>query len=308
MTGQSFGRRAGGIAVLVAGLALATGCAGPSERTSWETGDALKGSAFVAGTVQIAQTSEDLDSVFGAPGTEEDYDENDPLEIPNRFIFAINRTLDVFILQPVAATYRFLLPELLRDSIRNVLRNLQTPVILANDIFQGEWDRAETTAARFMINTTAGGFGLFDVAAGGGKEYHNEDFGQTLGSYGVGEGVYLVLPLFGPSSARDGLGMVVDTFLDPLTYVARVNDIQTEMLARPAVNGIDTRSRNIEELEDLRRDSIDFYARIRSLWRQNRRNDILNGAESGTAARPDLYNFDFNTEQANDKVTKEGPL
>ena len=102
--------------------------------------------------------------------------------------------------------------------------------------------------------------------------------------------------------------MIVDTFLDPLTYVARVNDIQTEMLARPAVNGIDTRSRNIEELEDLRRDSIDFYARIRSLWRQNRRNDILNGADSSTAARPDLYNFDFSTEQANDKVTKEGPL
>lgn len=307
MTGQSFGRRAGGIAVLVAGLALATGCAGPSARTSWKTGDGLKGPAFDARVVQVAQTSEDLDSVFGAPGTEEDYDVNDPLEIPNRFLFAINRTLDVFIIQPVAATYRFMLPELLRNSIRNFLRNLQTPVILANDIFQGEWDRAETTAARFMINTTVG-LGFFDVAAGGGKVYHNEDFGQTLGSYGMGEGVYLVLPLFGPSSARDAVGMVVDTFLDPLTYVARAKDIQTEMLARPAVNGIDTRSRNIEELEDLRRDSIDFYARIRSLWRQNRRNEILNGADNGTAAQPDLYDFDFSTEQANDQVTNERPL
>ena len=268
----------------------------------------MSGPALNAGALQLAQSSEDPDTVFGASGTEEEYEESDPLEIPNRFLFAFNRTLDVFILQPAAATYRFFLPELLRDSIRNVLRNLQTPVVLANDIFQGEWERAETTAARFMINTTAGFLGLLDIATAEGYEYHSEDFGQTLGSYGVGEGVYLVLPLFGPSSARDAFGMVVDTFLDPLTYVAKANNVETEMLARPVVNGIDTRSRNIEELEDLRRDSIDFYARIRSLWRQNRRNEIRNGGNDGAASQPDMYDFDFKTEQANDPVNNEQPL
>ena len=162
--------------------------------------------------------------------------------------------------------------------------------------------------ARFAINSSAGVLGLFDVATEAGYEYHDEDFGQTLGSYGVGEGVYLVLPVFGPSSARDAFGMVVDIFLDPLTYVAHEYDVENEFLARPIVNGIDTRSRNIETLEDLRRDSIDFYARVRSLWRQNRRNEIRNGRDDDGASTSGLYDFDFDTEQANEPVTSEQPL
>lgn len=309
MTGQSIGRRtAGHVSALAAVLVLVAGCATPSTEIEWETGGAMSERQSASSTPQIAQQSIGIDGVFGVEGAEDELDDYDPLEIPNRFIFAFNRALDTFILQPAAATYRFLLPELVRDSVRNVLRNLQTPVILANDLLQGEWERAETTAVRFAINSTAGVLGLIDIAEGQGYEYHNEDFGQTLGSYGIGEGVYLVLPVFGPSSARDGIGIVVDIFLDPLTYVASEYDLEKEFLIRPVVNGIDTRSRNIETLDDLRRDSIDFYARIRSLWRQNRRNEIRNGRDDDAASVPDLYDFDFDTEQANEPVNSAQPL
>lgn len=309
MTGQSVGGvRAGSVALLLAALALAAGCAGPAEKAAWERGGALAAPESYADAPQYAQQGIGIDGLFGVEGAEEEADDNDPLEIPNRFIFAINRALDVAVIQPIAATYRFLLPDMVRDAVRNVLRNLQTPVVLANDVFQGEWERAETTLARFAINTTVGVLGIFDVATGEGYEYHSEDFGQTLGSYGVGEGVYLVLPLFGPSSARDGVGIVVDIFLDPLTYVANAHDLEEEFLARPAVNGIDTRSRNIETLEDLRRDSIDFYARIRSLWRQNRRNEIRNGRGDSAAHQPDLYDFEFDTQQADEPVKNAQPL
>ncbi len=106
-------------------------------------------------------------------------DENDPLELFNRLSFAINLTLDIFIIKPVAATYRFLLPEEVRDSFRNALRNLRSPVVLANDLLQGELDRAGTTAMRFLINSTIGVLGFFDLASSWGYAYHDEDFGQS---------------------------------------------------------------------------------------------------------------------------------
>ena len=106
-----------------------------------------------------------------------------------------------------------------------------------------------------------------------GYAFHDEDFGQTLGTYGVGEGFYLVLPILGPSSLRDGTGEIVDHFLDPLTYL-----VSTEVrLARRAISGVDERSRNIETVEEIKRDSVDFYARVRSLYRQHRESEIRNG-------------------------------
>ena len=283
--------------LLAAGL-MCFGCASHAEQGAWTSGQALEGELQGAARIQLAQQSggsADTDSLFGI-AEEEEFDDNDPLEIPNRFVFAFNQTLDIFILKPAASTYRFLLPEVLRDSIRNVLRNLSTPVVLINDLLQGEWERAETTLARFAINTSGGVLGLFDVATEEGYTYHREDFGQTLGSYGVGEGAYLVLPLFGPSSVRDGFGRVVDIFLDPFTYLARAEDLETEFMLRPVTEGIDTRSRNIETLEDLERDSIDFYARLRSLWRQNRQNEIENGRDIGPTVTPGLSDLDYETE------------
>ena len=226
---------------------------------------------------QIAQSGSDEWSAsesgnFGAePG------DNDPLEVPNRMFFAFNEALDFAVIRPVAVTYAFIVPRGVRDTVRNFLRNLRTPVTLANDLLQGDLDRAEITFARFFINSTIGILGLFDIAAESGYPYHDEDFGQTLGTYGAGEGFYLVLPVLGPSSLRDGVGRVVDIFLDPLTYIAP----QEFNLARSATSGVDLRSRNIEELDQLKADSIDFYARMRSLYRQYRENEINNGAPSG---------------------------
>ena len=251
-------------------LAFLTGCAGNSEPFS---GARAGGPQFAQAESDDAEMDDsDLEDAFGYVGDDEE-DNNDPLETPNRLVFAFNEMLDVVVLQPAAATYRFLLPDGVRDSVRNFMRNLRSPVTLLNDVFQGEESRAGTTLKRFAINSTIGIAGLFDVADGMGYSFHEEDFGQTLGTYGVGEGFYLVLPVLGPSSARDGFGRVVDHFTDPLTYLLS-RDIR---LARFAVEGVDTRSRNIENVEELRRDSVDFYARVRSLYRQTRQNEINNG-------------------------------
>lgn len=200
-------------------------------------------------------------------------DENDPLEVPNRLFFAFNEALDFAIFRPIAVTYNFIVPRGIRNTVTNFLRNLRSPVVLANDLLQGDFDRAGTTAARFFINSTLGILGLFDFATLEGFEYHDEDFGQTMGTYGAGEGFYLVLPILGPSSLRDGSGMIVDLLLDPLTYL-----LPTEYgLARAGATGLDKRSRNHEELDELKADSVDFYARVRSLYRQNRESEIYNG-------------------------------
>ncbi len=222
--------------------------------------------------------------------------ENDPLELLNRFTFAFNLALDTLVFQPVAAFYRFLLPVQVRNSVRNAVRNLRSPLILVNDVLQGEMERAETTLVRFLVNSTVGVLGLFDVANGMGYPYHDEDFGQTLGAHGVGEGFYLVLPIFGPSSPRDGIGMLVDIYLDPMTYAAEAADIEDFLLARTLAGGIDSRARNIETIEDLKRDSIDFYARVRSLYRQSRANEINNGEAPEDTPTPGLYSFGFDSD------------
>ncbi len=222
--------------------------------------------------------------------------DNDPLELLNRFTFSFNMALDTVIFQPVAAYYRFLFPVQVRDSVRNVFRNLRSPLILINDLLQGETERAETTLVRFIVNSTVGVLGLFDVAADLGHPYHDEDFGQTLAVHGVGEGFYLVLPIIGPSNPRDGVGILADIYLDPVTYAAESADAEDWLIARLVAEGIDRRSRNIEIIEDLRRDSIDFYARVRSLHRQARANEINNGRVPVDTPTSDLYNFGFDND------------
>ncbi len=258
---------------------------------------------LVAGCASQPKQAADPWSASNNQDIEEADEENDPLELLNRFAFSFNLALDTLIFRPGAATYRFLLPVEVRDSVRNALRNLSTPVVLANDLLQGDLERAETTLVRFFVNSTVGLLGLFDVAADWGYPYHDEDFGQTLAVHGVGEGFYLVLPIFGPSNPRDGIGILVDTFLDPLYYVAEANDAEEYLLARTVIRGIDTRSRNIEALDDLKRDSIDFYARIRSLYRQRRANEISNGETQGDMPTPGLYSFDVD---ADDEDKPEG--
>jgi phospholipid-binding lipoprotein MlaA len=144
---------------------------------------------------------------------------NDPLEPMNRYFFDLNNFADEILMKPLAGWYYIALPNFAQDGIRNAVNNVRTPVILANDLFQGEFERAGTTFGRFLVNSTMGLGGLFDVAEKMGLERHDEDFGQTMAVAGVNEGPYLVLPLIGPSNPRDAFGKIVDAFLDPMTYL-----------------------------------------------------------------------------------------
>jgi phospholipid-binding lipoprotein MlaA len=199
---------------------------------------------------------------------------NDPMEPWNRGVLEFNRGFDDFVLRPIAVVYRHILPDVVRERIHLFLMNLRTPVILANDLMQGEPERAGETLGRFVINSTVGVGGLFDVATEWGLEPHNEDFGQTLAVWGAGEGPYLMLPFFGPSNPRDATGIVVDIFLDPLNYL--LDD--KYLIARTGTRIVDERERNIENLDNLEATSIDFYAALRSLYRQYRDNEVRNGS------------------------------
>lgn len=202
---------------------------------------------------------------------------NDPLEPLNRYIFELNYAFDELVFKPLAGWYYVALPNPVQDGVRNALRNLRSPVIAANDLFQGNTARARTTATRFAINSTVGVLGLFDVADGMGHPFHDEDFGQTLAVHGVEEGPYLVVPILGPSNPRDLTGKVVDVFLDPLTYVAWNNDLEWMQYGRAGLEGVDARARNLDTLDEIREGSIDYYATIRSLYRQRREDEIRNG-------------------------------
>ncbi len=214
-------------------------------------------------------------------------DLNDPLEPINRFFFGFNNYLEQYLVSPIITVYNWL-PVDVRGSVSNFLRNLNSPIVLANDLLQFEFLRAWETTERLVINTTLGVGGLFDVAK---NEYfdipkHNEDFGQTLGTWGVGEMFYLVLPIFGPSSPRDAVGkLFVDNYFDPVGYwlKGKRNDalIGTNsdalVLARSAVGSVDKYASVKSELDIIRNTSIDFYATIRSMYRQKRERDIANG-------------------------------
>lgn len=210
--------------------------------------------------------------------------DNDPIEPFNRAMFAFNKQMDGMFLRPAAVMYREVLPEPVQDGIHNFLSNLRAPVVFANDVLQGEMDRAGNTAGRFVINTTVGILGVWDAAAYMGIEGHSEDFGQTFAVWGAGEGFYIVLPILGPSNPRDALGLVTEYFVDPFNIWARHQDVQELILARALVTGVGFRARNLETIDELERTSLDYYIAIRSLYRQRRINVINNG--KGTSDQP----------------------
>ncbi|MEE8258904.1 MAG: VacJ family lipoprotein [Sphingomonadales bacterium] len=202
---------------------------------------------------------------------------NDPIEPMNRVTLKFNRGLEKVIIKPVTKVYRFIIPRPLRKGISNALFNLETPVILLNDLLQGEEKRAWHTLKRFAINSTVGLGGLIDVAAKGGTPRHDEDFGQTLAVHGVGEGPYIVLPFFGPSNPRDTVGLIADIFSDPLFWIFRAKNLDTLKYTRFGLDIVDTYDRHMEDIEELERGSLDYYAALRSAFRQNRASEIRNG-------------------------------
>lgn len=201
---------------------------------------------------------------------------NDPYEATNRQIFAFDEKLDRNVLLPTAAFYVQVVPEPVRDSVHNFLANMDLPITFANDILQGETRRGAQTVGRFMINTTVGVGGLLDVASKAGVPPHTEDFGQTLAVWGVPEGPYLVLPFLGPDPPRDAAGQVVDYLFDPTTYLRYKQHIWWSA-GREVVNVIDQRARNAAIVQGIERGSVDYYASVRSLYRQHRQSEISNG-------------------------------
>ena len=222
------------------------------------------------------ELDEEFSEDFGEDFEEESVSgsgQQDPLEAINRPIFAANLFLDRWLLRPVTRVYIETVPEPGRDGLSNALQNLRTPVILLNDFFQGEMSRAGATFGRFFINSLLGLGGMIDVADALGLPGHEEDFGQTLGSYGVGGEPYLVLPLLGPTNPRDAAGKVADVIIDPLTYLTpeSLSEIET------GVGLVNDRASIIQETDTLEATSLDYYAAVRSFYYQNRNFEIANG-------------------------------
>ncbi len=209
------------------------------------------------------------------PGGPQDI--NDPFEPVNRLTFDTTLAVDKGVFRPTAIAYRRIVPEPLRDSVRNFLNNLDSPIILANDVLQGETNRAGITLIRAGVNTTFGLGGLLDVASRWGYMRHYEDFGQTLAVWGVGEGPYLFVPLLGPGNPRDVIGWIADLAFDPFTYLQWPHKFEWQA-GKWGIDYVDLRARNIETLDDLEKTSLDLYASLRSLYRQSRNNEIRNGA------------------------------
>jgi phospholipid-binding lipoprotein MlaA len=201
---------------------------------------------------------------------EEDPSTNDPFENSNRAILKFNQRFHRMLLDPLARGYRFVVPEPVRQGLRRAALNLNSPSIFVNDILQLRFKDAGQTLGRFILNTSLGVGGIFDVGIEAGWEYHNADFGQTLAWIGVGSGPYLVVPLFGPNTVRDGVGDVVDVLFSPLTY-----------LIGPAQNLIIGTGVGFAEFEArgpamraLEESSIDYYAALRSAYLQTRAAEI----------------------------------
>jgi phospholipid-binding lipoprotein MlaA len=214
---------------------------------------------------------------------------NDPLEPMNRYFFEVNYGLDELLFKPLASWYSIMLPPPAERGMHNFLTNLNGPVIFANDAMQGESKRATVTLERFVINSTIGVGGIFDVAARMGLEHHDEDFGQTLCVWGVGEGPYLVVPLLGPSNPRDLTGYGVDAVMDPYGWILPAH-LQWLNYTRTGVQAIDTRARNLDTLDQIRKGSLDYYATMRSLYRQHRNDEIKNADEKdSTSASVDSW-------------------
>lgn len=216
---------------------------------------------------------------------------SDPFEGANRAVFAFNNAMDDVIIHPVAKGYNAVLPEPARNGIDNALRNLRSPVNFANQVLQGDVDGAGNVLLRAAVNTFVGLGGLFDVAGYEGYEHEYEDFGQTLGVWGIDHGPYFVVPFFGPSSMRDSTGFVVDSFADPLRWWLFNIDEEGWYYGKTALNYVALRASLVDVLEDLENSSIDYYASTRSAYVQHRKALLEDRASDGMSA-PEIPDYD----------------
>ena len=224
------------------------------------------------------------------PQALQEYQENnDPFEPANRVGYAISDGLDTYVLAPVARAYVYAVPAAVRGPVHNLLRNMTSPALFINDVIQTKPRRAGDTFVRFVVNSTAGVGGLFDVAAKLGYPYHDNSFGTTLALWGVPDGPFLFLPVLGPSNPRDAVGFGVDVAFDPLTYVPSGHGMRTLGYARTGLSAVDTRSRLLNEVDSIKKTALDPYATFRSLYRQNRASTIEEDRDDNRATVPNWY-------------------
>jgi phospholipid-binding lipoprotein MlaA len=197
----------------------------------------------------------------------------DPLEPLNRGIHHFNDVVDNLVMTPVATIYRGVLPSFMRTGVSNFFANINDVIIALNNLLQGKLTQAASDVGRIVVNTTVGLLGTIDVATEIGLEKHNEDFGQTLGYWGIGDGPYLVLPFVGPSSFRDGIGWLADYYTDPITYVSN-------MRTRNILWGtrfVNRRSELLDTTDIVKTAALDPYEFIRDAYLQRRRNLVFDG-------------------------------
>ena len=222
------------------------------------------------------------------PASAEDADsDNDPAEGVNRAIFKANLAADHAVMRPVAQAYTDHVPEVVQTGVHNVVQNLKEPAVAVNDLLQGNVNHAWQSVQRLAVNTTVGAAGIVDVAAKWGLPPHKADFGQTLAVWGVGEGPFVELPLLGPSNPRDALGTAVDLALNPLTFVGGAPATYAGV-ATGGANLVDTRARHLHDLDELERNSLDYYAALRSVYRQHREGEISAAKEPEAQGRVDI--------------------
>ena len=231
----------------------------------------------------------------GSTGSEslkkKDNSANECFEGVSRTMFKLNDGLDKAVLRPIAKGYRAL-PSPVRKGTGNAVNNLRSLLTLTNNLLQGDVHKAGNTAARFSINTTAGILGIFDPATKlGFEDRGKEDFGQTLGVWGADSGCYFVLPILGPTTTRDAIGLVGNTILDPVYQITHNTEIRNSVVGNGnysehnyyyyrGTSSIDFRAKNIESFDSLEQNSIDLYASLKSLYLQNRNKEISNSTST----------------------------
>lgn len=214
---------------------------------------------------------------------------NDPLEPVNRAIFRFNEVVQDAVLGPVAHAYNNNVPANVRLGVGNFLTNLSSPITFVNNVLQGDINTALHIFVRFLINSTVGMGGIADVVSEVDGKPRKEDFGQTLGVWGMGEGFYVVLPVFGPSNPRDAVGkFLVDPYFNPFGLWVSNTERDAVEYSEMALSGVDEYAGVIDELEQIQKTSVDYYAAIRSLYRQKRQSEISNGDNLDLPPIPNL--------------------
>jgi phospholipid-binding lipoprotein MlaA len=218
-----------------------------------------------------------------APALGESEEPYDPIEPVNRAIFDFNDSVDVHVLEPVARAYKDNLPDPVYKGIGNFFANLHYPSYLVSDIIQGKFEQALDHTGRFLVNTTVGLLGFIDVAKDIGLPDHEEDFGIALAYHGVPAGPYLVVPFWGPTNVRDGIGSIVDGFLNPICWIGYTNlDSGTKLAIAAGALGlriVHTRAGLLQGIETAKESSVDYYLSIQGAYYQYRHGLVTDGAE-----------------------------